>query len=148
MICLGGSAVLVCALRVIVVLEFVAAPDDITFVLAKLVVMTCVELQVAIVTANMPAVKAFFVLWAGRGGRGLLGRVTPGGEGRSSEGSGSKPARVGSSAMPGGSSSSQGRKSANSEVIEMEGRVVHKSVSRETIQSQQRLIDIVSDDRK
>lgn len=62
-ICLGGSAVLVCALRIIVVFEFVAEADNITYVLAKLVVMTCVELQVAIITANMPALKAFWVLW-------------------------------------------------------------------------------------
>lgn len=62
-ICLGGSAVLVCALRIIVVFQFVAEADNITYVLAKLVIMKCVELQVAIITANMPALKAFWVLW-------------------------------------------------------------------------------------
>lgn len=62
-VCLGGIAVLVSALRIIVALEFLADPDDTTYGLAKLVIMTCVELQVAIVTANMPAVKALWTLW-------------------------------------------------------------------------------------
>lgn len=62
-VCFGGSAVLVCALRIIVVLEFIAEPDNTTYVLAKLVIMTCIELQVAIITANMPAVKAMWTLW-------------------------------------------------------------------------------------
>lgn len=58
----GGSAVVVCGLRGIILVEAATAPDF-TFTLGKLLVMLNAELQVAIIAANMPALKAFYTFW-------------------------------------------------------------------------------------
>lgn len=58
----GGSAVLVCGLRGIVLVEAATSPDF-TFTLGKLLVMLNSELQVAIIAANMPSLKTFYTCW-------------------------------------------------------------------------------------
>lgn len=58
----GGSAVLVCGLRGIVLVEAATSPDF-TFTLGKLLVMLNCELQVAIIAANMPSLKTFYTCW-------------------------------------------------------------------------------------
>lgn len=58
----GGSAVVVCGLRGIVLAEVETSPDF-TFTLGKLLVMLNAELQVAIVAANMPSLKTFYTFW-------------------------------------------------------------------------------------
>lgn len=58
----GGSAVLVCGLRGIVLVEASTSPDF-TFTLGKLLVMLNIELQVAIIAANMPSLKSFYTCW-------------------------------------------------------------------------------------
>ncbi|KAK7733843.1 hypothetical protein SLS63_004629 [Diaporthe eres] len=59
----GGSAVVVCGLRGIVLVEAATAPDF-TFTLGKLLVMLNAELQVAIIAANMPSLKTFYTCWS------------------------------------------------------------------------------------
>lgn len=61
----GGSAVLVSGLRAIILFEFASSPDF-TWALGKMVVISNVEMQVAILTANMPALKAFYSCWRKR----------------------------------------------------------------------------------
>lgn len=58
----GGSAVLVGALRAIILAEFGSSPDF-TWSLGKMVIISNVEMQVAILAANMPALKAFYECW-------------------------------------------------------------------------------------
>ncbi|KAG6365789.1 hypothetical protein INS49_007400 [Diaporthe citri] len=58
----GGSAVVVCGLRGIVLVEAATAPDF-TFTLGKFLVMLNAELQVAIIAANMPSLKTFHTFW-------------------------------------------------------------------------------------
>lgn len=58
----GGSAVVVCGLRGIILVEAATTPDF-TFTLGKLLVMLNAELQVAIVAANMPSLKTFYTFW-------------------------------------------------------------------------------------
>lgn len=72
----GGSAVLVSGLRAIILFEFSSSPDF-TWALGKMVIISNVEMQVAILAANMPALKAFYSCWRkqrlGRGqGVGLV----------------------------------------------------------------------------
>lgn len=59
----GGSAVVVCGLRGIVLVE-AATATDFTFTLGKLLVMLNAELQVAIIAANMPSLKTFYTCWS------------------------------------------------------------------------------------
>ncbi|KAI3401818.1 hypothetical protein diail_8196 [Diaporthe ilicicola] len=58
----GGSAVIVCGLRGIVLTEAGTSPDF-TFILGKLLVMLNAEIQVAIIAANMPSLKTFYTCW-------------------------------------------------------------------------------------
>lgn len=58
----GGSAVVVCGLRGIILNEAATSPDF-TFTLGKLLVMLNAEMQVAIVAANMPSLKTFHTCW-------------------------------------------------------------------------------------
>ena len=58
----GGSAVVVCGLRGIVLVEAATTPDF-SFTLGKLLIMLNAELQVAIIAANMPSLKTFYTCW-------------------------------------------------------------------------------------
>lgn len=58
----GGSAVLVSGLRAIIMFEFGSSPDF-TWTLGEMVIISNVEMQVAIFAANMPSLKAFYTLW-------------------------------------------------------------------------------------
>ncbi|KAF5021006.1 hypothetical protein F66182_6937 [Fusarium sp. NRRL 66182] len=58
----GGSAVLTSGLRAIILYEFAKSPDF-TWSLGKMVIISNVEMQVGIVAANMPALKAFYTCW-------------------------------------------------------------------------------------
>ncbi|UPL02206.1 hypothetical protein LCI18_013140 [Fusarium solani-melongenae] len=58
----GGSAVLTSGLRAIILYEFATSPDF-TWSLGEMVIISNVEMQVAIVAANMPALKAFYTCW-------------------------------------------------------------------------------------
>lgn len=58
----GGSAVMVSGLRAIILFKFGSSPDF-TWTLAEMVIISNVEMQVAIVAANMSSLKAFYVLW-------------------------------------------------------------------------------------
>ncbi|KAI0480039.1 hypothetical protein GGR56DRAFT_248853 [Xylariaceae sp. FL0804] len=64
----GGSAVLVSALRGIVLAQFSSSPDF-TWTLGEMVIISNVEMQVGLFAANMPALKAFYSCWR----RGALG---------------------------------------------------------------------------
>ena len=58
----GGSAVLTSGLRAIILFEFSSSPDF-TWSLGKMVIISNVEMQVGIVAANMPSLKAFWTCW-------------------------------------------------------------------------------------
>ena len=55
----GASAVLVAALRLIPILELNSSPD-LSYVLGKMVIVAAVEIQLAVVAVNLPAVKALY----------------------------------------------------------------------------------------
>ncbi|KAL4886243.1 hypothetical protein BJY04DRAFT_213774 [Aspergillus karnatakaensis] len=56
----GGVAVIVSCLRIIVLHEFASNPDF-TYILGKMVVISAVELNVAIMAANAPSLKAVWL---------------------------------------------------------------------------------------
>ncbi|KAL3483921.1 hypothetical protein BJX62DRAFT_230654 [Aspergillus germanicus] len=56
----GGVAVVVSCLRIIVLHEFAANPDF-TYILGKMVIISAVELDVAIMAANAPSLKAVWL---------------------------------------------------------------------------------------
>ncbi|KAI9375055.1 hypothetical protein BJX61DRAFT_540203 [Aspergillus egyptiacus] len=56
----GGAAVIVACLRVIVLHEFVVNPDF-TYILGSMVIVSAVELNVAIMAANAPSLKAVWL---------------------------------------------------------------------------------------
>lgn len=58
----GGSAVLTSGLRAIILVEFANSPDF-TWTLGKMVIISNVEMQVGIIAANMPSLKAFYTCW-------------------------------------------------------------------------------------
>lgn len=58
----GGSAVLCGGLRAIILFEFSSSPDF-TYVLGKMIIISAIEIDMAILAANMPALKAFFRCW-------------------------------------------------------------------------------------
>ncbi|KAI1844338.1 hypothetical protein JX266_009432 [Neoarthrinium moseri] len=58
----GGSAVLVSGLRAIVLFEFSTSPDF-TWSIGKMAIISNIEMQVAILAANMPSLKAFYTCW-------------------------------------------------------------------------------------
>ncbi|KAI0136484.1 hypothetical protein BJ170DRAFT_677357 [Xylariales sp. AK1849] len=58
----GGSAVLISGLRAILIFEFATSPDF-TWALGKMVIISSVEIQVGILAANMPSLKAFYTCW-------------------------------------------------------------------------------------
>lgn len=58
----GGSAVLCGGLRAIILFEFSNSPDF-TFALGKMIIISAVEIDMAILAANMPALKAFYRCW-------------------------------------------------------------------------------------
>ena len=57
---LGGLAVLVSILRIIVLLEF-ETTTDFTYTLGKMIIISAIEIDVAIIAANGPALKTLFV---------------------------------------------------------------------------------------
>jgi hypothetical protein len=66
---LGGGAVIVSLLRFIVLWQL-GNTDDSTYVFGSVTIVTSIEFAVAIVTANMPGVAAFYKSWrATRKGR-------------------------------------------------------------------------------
>lgn len=58
----GGSAVLCGGLRAIILFEFSNSPDF-TFALGKMIIISAIEIDMAILAANMPALKAFYRCW-------------------------------------------------------------------------------------
>ncbi|CAG9957042.1 unnamed protein product [Clonostachys rosea f. rosea IK726] len=58
----GGSAVLAGGLRAIILMEFARSPDF-SWSLGKMVMMSAVEIDLGILAANMPALKAFYKCW-------------------------------------------------------------------------------------
>lgn len=58
----GGAAVLTSGLRAIILWEFATSPDF-TWSLGKMVIISNVEMQVGILAANMPSLKAFYTCW-------------------------------------------------------------------------------------
>ncbi|KAG9254481.1 uncharacterized protein F5Z01DRAFT_107874 [Emericellopsis atlantica] len=58
----GGSAVLCGGLRAIILFEFSESPDF-TWALGKMVIISAVEIDMGIIAANMPAIKAFYKCW-------------------------------------------------------------------------------------
>ncbi|PCD20118.1 hypothetical protein FGRA07_11786 [Fusarium graminearum] len=83
----GGSAVLCCVLRVIVLHEF-AESTDFTWALGKMVIISAIEIDMGIIAANMPAIKAFYRCWR-------QDKLGPG-QGKCLESSGSGQVHVGS----------------------------------------------------
>ncbi|GKU12708.1 unnamed protein product [Fusarium langsethiae] len=83
----GGSAVLCGALRAIVLLEF-AKSTDFTWALGKMVIISAIEIDMGIIAANMPAIKAFYRCWR-------QGKLGPG-QGKCLESSSSGQAYAGS----------------------------------------------------
>lgn len=70
---------LVSGLRYIVLWQFATDPDF-TWTLGKMVIISNLEMQVAIIAANMPAIKAFWTLWhMGRLGPGMGVDISSGG---------------------------------------------------------------------
>ncbi|KAB2573449.1 hypothetical protein DBV05_g7858 [Lasiodiplodia theobromae] len=61
-ICTGGAAVLVSALRLVVLLEFSRSPDF-TWTLGKMIIISSFEINVAIIASNMPSMKALWTSW-------------------------------------------------------------------------------------
>lgn len=58
----GGSAVLCGGLRAIILFEFINT-TDFTWSLGKMIIISAIEIDMAILAANMPALKAFFRCW-------------------------------------------------------------------------------------
>lgn len=58
-ISLGGIVVLISILRLTVLLEFQKF-TDFTYSLGKIIIISCIELEVAIMAANAPSLKIFF----------------------------------------------------------------------------------------
>lgn len=58
----GGAAVLTSGLRAIILWEFATSPDF-TWALGKMVIISNIEMQVGIIAANMPSLKAFYTCW-------------------------------------------------------------------------------------
>jgi hypothetical protein len=83
----GGSAVLCGGLRAIILFEFSESPDF-TWALGKMVIISAVEIDMGIIAANMPAIKAFYKCWR----QGKLGS----GQGKYLENSNSGQASAGS----------------------------------------------------
>lgn len=67
LISFGGSAVLVSFLRLIVLHEFDVDPDF-TYTLGKMVIISAIELDVAIMAANAPALKAVWLKHVSKSG--------------------------------------------------------------------------------
>ncbi|KAL0253205.1 hypothetical protein SLS55_010177 [Diplodia seriata] len=63
-ICTGGAAVLISALRIMVLLEFSASPDF-TWTLGKMIIVSAFEINIAIIASNMPSIKALWLNWQG-----------------------------------------------------------------------------------
>lgn len=61
-ICTGGAAVLVSALRLVVLLEF-SRSLDFTWTLGKMIIISSFEINVAIIASNMPSMKALWTSW-------------------------------------------------------------------------------------
>ncbi len=56
----GGTAVLVSMLRLIVLHQFYVNPDF-PYILGRMIIISCLEIEIAIIAANMPSMKA---LWS------------------------------------------------------------------------------------
>ncbi|KAL1639130.1 hypothetical protein SLS58_008217 [Diplodia intermedia] len=63
-LCTGGAAVLVSALRIMVLLEFSSSPDF-TWTLGKMIIVSAFEINIAIIASNMPSIKALWLNWQG-----------------------------------------------------------------------------------
>lgn len=83
----GGSAVLCGGLRAIILFEFAESPDF-TWALGKMVIISAVEIDMGIIAANMPAIKAFYKCWRqGKLGAGQGKYVESSSSGQTSGGS-------------------------------------------------------------
>ncbi len=60
----GGLAVITSGLRAIILFEFARSPNF-TWALGKMIIISAVEIEVGIVAANMPSIKAFYSSWRG-----------------------------------------------------------------------------------
>ncbi|RDW71711.1 hypothetical protein BP5796_07745 [Coleophoma crateriformis] len=58
-VCIGGIVVIISILRLLVLLEFQKF-TDFTWSLGKIIIISCVELETAIIAANAPSLKIFF----------------------------------------------------------------------------------------
>ncbi len=56
----GGTAVLVSMLRLIILYQFYVNPDF-PYILGRMIIISCLEIEIAIIAANMPSMKA---LWS------------------------------------------------------------------------------------
>ncbi|OJD30039.1 uncharacterized protein BKCO1_6700011 [Diplodia corticola] len=63
-ICTGGAAVVISALRIMVLLQFSASPDF-TWTLGKMIIVSAFEINIAIIASNMPSIKALWLNWRG-----------------------------------------------------------------------------------
>jgi hypothetical protein len=62
---LGGAAVLVSMLRLIVLREFQTS-TDFTYTLGKMIIISAIEIEVAIIAANGPSLKTFSVKYGSK----------------------------------------------------------------------------------
>lgn len=62
---LGAVVVLISCIRLMILLEFQKKNADFTFVLGKLIIISVIELEVAIMAANAPSLKILFQTWLG-----------------------------------------------------------------------------------
>lgn len=96
----GGSAVLCGGLRAIILFEFAESPDF-TWALGKMVIISAVEIDMGIIAANMPAIKAFYRCWRqGKLGAGQGKYVENSSAGQASAGSRSAALELSSSGAP------------------------------------------------
>jgi hypothetical protein len=64
-ISLGAVVVLISCIRLSILLEFQKKTADFTYVLGKLIIISVIELEVAIMAANAPSLKILFQTWLG-----------------------------------------------------------------------------------
>jgi len=64
-ISLGAIVVLISCIRLKILLEFQTESVDFTYVLGKLIIISVIELEVAIMAANAPSLKILFQTWLG-----------------------------------------------------------------------------------
>lgn len=80
----GGAAVLCGGLRAIILFRFSSSPDF-TYVLGEMVIISAIEMDMAVLCANMPALKAFWSCWRQNKLGAGQGRDMTGGSGTGSK---------------------------------------------------------------